>query len=100
MPLSIIRTGTWRYDDAVEKSVDVIALEFDWWHRLAEADGLLERGEVPMQLGPEGCLYYVRFKHALDESEPTWVESPGHKLLHEAMREAEEKVGGAIQWHK
>jgi len=99
MPLSIIRTGTWLYDGTCEKSVDVIALDFDWWHSQAEADGLLEQGEMPMQLGPDGCLYYVRFRHALDKSEPTWIESKGHALLHEAIREAEQKAGGPIQWN-
>ena len=100
MPLKIVRTGTWLYDGSVERAVDVIALQYDWWHSLAEADGQLEEGEMPLPLGPDGCLYYVRFQRALDRSQPTWVDSRGDRELSGAMASAEAKVVGGIRWNK
>ena len=100
MPLEIVRTGTWLYDGLIEKAVDVIALQYDWWYSLAEADSQLEEGEMPLSLGPDGCLYYVRFQKALDPSEPTWVDSRGEIELSGAMQSAEAKVVGGIRWNR
>lgn len=66
-----MRTGIWLYDGTVEKSVDIIALEFGWWYSLAFEDGQLEDGEEQIPLGPDCCLYYARFQRALDTNEPT-----------------------------
>lgn len=98
MPLKIVRTGTWLYDGAVDRPVDIIAFEYDWWYSLAAKDGLLDDNEQPTPLGPDGCLYYVRFQLALDPSEPTWVDSAGYQQLSDAMAAAQEKVVGKIHW--
>jgi len=100
MALKIVLTGTWLYDGLVEKAVDIVALEYDWWHSLAEADGQLEEGETPLPLGPDGCLYYVRFQRALNPAESTWVDSYGHQTLSGAMAAAEDKVVGKIGWQR
>jgi len=99
MSLKIVLTGTWLYDGIVEKPVDIIALEYDWWYSLAATDGQLEEDEKPLPLGQEGCLYYARFQRASTTSEPTWVDTHGHQQLAEAMKAAEEKVEGKIDWH-
>jgi len=98
VPLKIVRTGTWLYDGSVERAVDIISLEYDWWYSLAEGDGQLEEGEMPLPLGPDGCLYYVRSQKALEPSEPTWVDSYGDVELANAMKTAEAKVVGGIRW--
>ena len=54
MPLKIVRTGTWLYDGTVEKPVDIIALEYDWWYSLASKDGQLDDDVEPNPLGPDG----------------------------------------------
>jgi hypothetical protein len=99
MSLRIVCTGKWLYDGTVEKPVDIIALEYDWWYSLAYEDNQLEDGEEPTPIGPDGCLYYARFQRALDTSESTWVDSPGYQQLSDAMAAAENKVVGEIQWH-
>lgn len=99
MSLKIVLAGTWLYDGIVEMPVDIIALEYDWWHSLAAADGQLEEGEKPLPLGQEGYLYYARFQRALTTSESTWVDTHGHQQLADAMKAAEEKVVGNIDWH-
>lgn len=99
MAFAIVKTGTWLYGGRVETPVDIIALDYDWWYSLAEADGQLEPGERPMTPGPDGCIYYVRFREALKHSEPVWPDSHGHATVSEAMKYAESKVVGGIKWH-
>jgi len=94
--MRIVRIGTWLYDGAVEKPVDIVALDYDWWFSLTEADGQLEEGESPQSLGPDGCLYYVRFQRALEPAEPTWVDSPGHATLAASLAKAETKVSHIV----
>ena len=98
MTLSIVRTGTWLYGGTAETPVDVIALNYDWWYCLAELDGQLEPGENAKSLGPDGCLYYVRFRRALEPDEPTWPDSEGYATIIEAMAHAECKVEGGVKW--
>ena len=95
----VVRTGTWIYGGLVEEAVDIVALDFDWWHSLAVEDQQLEPGEEPMPLGPEGLLYYVRFSGALKPPLPMWPDSSGHTDLSVAMQYAETKVMGGIRWH-
>lgn len=99
MALRIVKTGTWLYDGSVQTPVDIIALDYDWWYSLTEADGLLDPDEQPEAMGPDGCLYYVRFRKALQLAESTWIDSPGHATLAEAMRYAESIIVGGITWH-
>jgi hypothetical protein len=100
MPLRIVRTGTWLYDGLVERPVDIIALDYDWWFSLAKDDDQLEQDEVPLPLGSDGCLYYVRFQRALERSETTWVDSYGNQELSDAVKSAEAKVVGGIRWNE
>ena len=96
--LRIAARGTWLYDDEVEKPVDVIALDYDWWYSLAEADGTLDDTEKPAELGPDGYLYYVRFKRAGESTVPTWVDTAGYPTVVGAIRAAEEQLGREIKW--
>ena len=88
------------YDGRVEKPVDIIAFDYDWWYELAKADGTLDDGQVAASLGREGCLYYARFRRAGETIEPTWVDSDGHQTCREAMQAAEQKVGSPISWQE
>jgi len=98
MDIRIIKRGTWLYDGTVEKPVDIIALDYDWWYESAKAGGTLGPNEEPGPLGKEGYIYYVRFQRALEVAGPAWVDSPGHQDLEAAMRTAEAKVAGGIKW--
>lgn len=96
--IRVVRTGTWLYDGALEKPVDVIALDFDWWHELWKADDMLEDGEEPVPLGPDGVLYYARFQRAGQLTAPTSVDTPGFSSLEGAIAAAENKVVGGVTW--
>ena len=78
--------------------VDVIALSFDFWFEIAQADNTLDVGEKPEPLGPVGCLYHVRFVNAGRKGVPTWVESAGHSTIDEAMVAAERRAPAPIRW--
>jgi hypothetical protein len=96
--MKIVRSGTWLYDGTVERNVDVVALNFDWWYELAKEDVSLEEGEQPLPLGPDGVLYYARFQRAGDTSTATWVDTPGHPTLAAAMQAAEQRVVSGVKW--
>jgi len=98
MALRIVARGTWLYGGSVETPVDVVSLDYDWGFEVDRADGRLEDGQVPDQLGPDGVLYYARFQHALDPSEPTWPDTTGCKTIGEAKLLAERKAAGGIHW--
>lgn len=96
--MQIVKSGVWRYDGSVDESVDIVALDFDFWHEIAKADGTLEEGEEPQHLSVEGQLYYVRFVHAGELAEPTWVDSVGHQSIADALVCAEGRVPEPIRW--
>ena len=98
MTLRIVRTGTWLYDQSVARPVDIVGLDYDFWYELGKADDQLEPGEKPEPLSAEGLLYYARFQHAGETSEPTWVESPGRSSVEAAMKDAQEKSLSGITW--
>lgn len=99
MALRIVRIGVWLYGGSVETPVDIVALDYDWHYKLGKEDGHLEPGEEPMPLGPDGWVYYVRFRHALEQTEPTWPDSPAFANVLEAMQHAEQKAVGGIRWN-
>ncbi|WP_337169932.1 hypothetical protein [Gemmatimonas aurantiaca] len=109
----IVRTGTWRRADGAPRaeqpearpdepsdgqSVDIVALDYDWWYAMAEADGQLAPGEVPARPDAEGWLYYVRFTDAANTHGVVSVDSMGYATISAAMRYAASKVRDAIRW--
>lgn len=98
MSINIVKNGTWLYDGLVAKSVDIIALDFDWWYEMVKEEEGLEEGELPIPLGEDGYIYYVRFLRAGETEHPTWVDSGGERSLNEAIKIAESKVTGEITW--
>lgn len=98
MSLKIVQAGVWTHDSTVERSVDIVALDYDWWYELAKADDQLEGGERPKVPDSDGFLYYVRFQRAGETDEPSCVDSDGHKTSVEAMNAAQEKVASRLIW--
>ena len=96
--MKLVRTGRWLYDGSVEKTVDIVALDYDWWYKLAKADGALEDRDVARLLGRDGLPYYVRFQRAGEDNEPIWVDSDGYETCEEAMQAAQKKVFYPIIW--
>ena len=99
MALRIVRTGTWLYDGTAPRPVDIVALDYDWWYELEKADGTLGPAEQPLKPDAQGWIYYVRFRNALERSEPTSVDSPGHGSIAQAIAEAESKLHEPIHWN-
>ena len=97
--IAIVKIGTWLYGGTVETPVDIISLDCDWDYELDKAEGQLAAGDEPTPMGPDGCLYYVRFQHALSPTTPTWPDSIGFATVEEAMSCAESKVMGGVRWH-
>lgn len=100
MKLEIVKTGTWMYDKTVEKRVDIIALDFDFWYEIAKSDDRLEPSEAPQALDKNGRLYYSRFSSTGETDLPTWVDSVAYKEIARAMTGAEKKVTGGIRWQE
>ncbi|MFG1490843.1 hypothetical protein ABMA58_16445 [Oceanospirillum sp. HFRX-1_2] len=98
MSLVIVESGIWLYGDSVEKPVDIISFDYDWWFELAKADEQLEANENPEPLNIQGVLFYVRFRYATETSEPTWPDSVGYQTISEAKKYAESKSPSGIQW--
>ena len=96
--MKIIRSGIWLYDSTVEKPVDVIALDYDWWYAMAAEEGGLEPGEEPGPFDDAGLIYYVRFRYAGQTDQAHWVDSGGFTTIADAVNEAESKVRGTIKW--
>lgn len=94
----IVRSGSWIYAGEVAKPVDVVGLPYDFWYELARVDEQLEPGEMPLPLSDEGLLYYVRFRHAGETSEPTWPDSVGYDTITAATHSAETQVPSRITW--
>ena len=95
--MRIVAKGIWTYGGTATMPVDIIALDFDWWHELARADGDAAR-ELAEPLGPDGVLYYVRFGRAGHTDEPTWVDSSGYQYLSDARNFAATRVPTPIVW--
>jgi hypothetical protein len=96
--MKIVKTGQWLYDGSVERPVDIVGLDFDFWYELARADGQLDEGEEPESPGGAGLLYYVRFQHAGEKSEPTRVDSQAFTTVEAAMAEADSKTPTPVVW--
>lgn len=94
----IVRSGSWIYAGEVEKPVDIVGLPYDFWYELARVDEQLELDETPLPLNEEGLLYYVRFRHAGETSEPTWPDSSGYDSINAAIVNAEARVPSRIVW--
>ena len=93
-----MRSGRWLYDGAAEQPVDIVGLDYDFWYEDGRADDRLEPGERPRPLGPDGLLYYVRFRRAGESDTPTWVDSAGYSTIEQAMSAAQEKSPSEITW--
>ena len=98
MSLKIVQIGVWTYDGTAERSVDIVALDYDWWYELAKADDQLEGGERPKAPDSDGSLYYVRFQRAGEPDKPTCVDSDGHNTSVEPMNAAQKKAASRIIW--
>jgi hypothetical protein len=85
-----VAVGTWLYSETTPQPVCIIAMAFDYWHFLAEADGQLELDEEPTPLGPEGFLYYASFLGGVDSS--------GFPTVEEAKLAAQCRVPTPIVW--
>lgn len=96
--MRIVRAGAWKYDGTVDQPVDIVSFESDWWFELAAADDSLDVDEQPQPMGPDGVLYYVRFRKAGSPDVPTWVGSIGHADIAEAMLTAEANAPSPIRW--
>ncbi|KAB2339779.1 hypothetical protein [Actinomadura rudentiformis] len=97
---SIVAAGVWLYDGVVPTTVNVVMLDYDFWHVIAEANGDLEPGEVP-QLNEEGRLYYLKYLPAGrpdDGGRPFWPSSQGFHTLAEAVAAAEAALPGPVVW--
>lgn len=94
----IVASGSWVYADTVERPVDIVGLDYDFWYELARADGQLEPGESPRSSDENGLLYYVRFRHAGEPVAGTWPDSGGHDTIDAAKHAAAGRVVGPISW--
>jgi hypothetical protein len=94
----IVATGTWLYDGTVPTEVRIVRLDFDFWHKIAEADEDLAEGEAS-SLNQHGHLFYVRTRPGdWSDSQPFWPDSPGFETLDAAKAHAAATVPTDIKW--
>ena len=84
-----VATGRWLYAGEAPRPVRIVALPYDYWFSMGEAEGQLEDGEEPDALGNEGLLYYPFF---------TQLDGPGFPTIIQAKGYAQSKVQSAIEW--
>ena len=94
--MHIAASGSWSYGQTSKLPVYVIRLDYDWWHRLAEAGHELEAGERP-DLNGDGYLFYVLFKEPPKDGS-FWPDSIGFKSVGEAKEHASARVSSEIAW--
>ena len=80
------------YDDCAAMPVDIIGLDYDFWHEIGKADDKLEPGEEPGPFLLRDCCITPDSNTPL----PTWVESVGRRTIDAAMKDAAAKVPGEI----
>ena len=80
-----VLSGTWFYDGQVPERITILARNYDMRHSMYEADGMLEAGEEPVPLGPDGRLYYVS-------------KSPPLRSLEEAKAWADMQPWEPVEW--
>jgi hypothetical protein len=84
-----VATGKWQYGGSGQMPVRIIALAFDYWYAVAEADQQLAEGERPEPLGEDGLLYYAHFSQ---------VDGPAYRTVIQAKGFAQSKVQSEIRW--
>jgi hypothetical protein len=77
--------GTWLYDGRKRETITIVARSYDMRFSTFAADGMLEDGEQPVPLGPDGRLYYV-------------AASPPLRSLEEAKEWADSQPWGPVEW--
>ena len=85
----VISTGHWRYAEAVDETVQILGLPYDYWYAMGEQDGNLETDEKLTPLGSEGMLYYAHFAQ---------IEGPGYPTIVQAKGYAQSLVQSEIRW--
>ncbi|XVU27155.1 hypothetical protein ACQPZJ_08975 [Actinoplanes sp. CA-054009] len=70
----------------------VVALNYDFWSTIAEADG------TPA-LNADGLLFYVRHRPGWSAGDAYfWPDSPGFQTLAEAVAAAESTIPAPVTW--
>jgi hypothetical protein len=82
-----VLSGTWLYDGQTRERVTIIARNYDMRYSVYDAEGMLEDGEQPVPLGPDGRLYYV-------------AASPPLRSLEEAKHWADSQPWGPVKWER
>jgi hypothetical protein len=86
----VVARGLWYYAGTVRLSVEIVSLPYDYWFKVGVADNILQSGDEPRPLGPDGVLYYVTFTALLD--------SPGFPTVEEAKAHAQTRAPTPIAW--
>ena len=81
----LVLSGTWLYDGQTRERITIIARDYDIYYSTYQADGMIEEGDQPVPLGPDGRLYYV-------------AASPPLGSLDEAKRWADGQPWGPVEW--
>lgn len=95
----LVRSGHWLYDGTVPMPINIVGLDFDFWYDIVAEEGMLDEGEVPMEPGADGLIYYLRLQPVDEGSKLTWVDSPGYQTIDEVIEKATTKVPPPLEWH-
>jgi hypothetical protein len=90
--VKVVRQGT--QVGGRSRSVQIVGLDYDFWHEDRRTRGILREDERPLPLGDDGMLYYVVFREVGDESlfRSVRVDTEGFATLEDAAAEAESLI--------
>jgi hypothetical protein len=90
-----IQRGRWLYNGQILKGVRILAINYDYWYEVEEADGLDMSDEEPA-LNEQGEMYVIDWMNASFTQRESF--SVGHLDLAETLALAQSVVKQSIEW--
>ncbi|GJM60746.1 hypothetical protein [Persicobacter diffluens] len=93
-----ILSGSWLYDNLVKQTVQIFALNYDYYYEIAKADNQIEPNEKP-ELNENGESFMIKWGNGEFSVKDLCAKEYGGLDLDSAIEKAERKVQGKIDWN-
>lgn len=92
-----VAEGRFLYDKTIEMQMYVIEQNYDYFHTMYEAEGLLEEGETP-RLNGQGLVYYLLFGELPSEPPHAVSDQGAFMSIEEAKEWAARRLPNFSHW--